>query len=515
MPSVIRHLVLVAGLVLASPVAVWAACTSPAGNAGAVIFSTTAKTMQYCNGTNWVNTGKSEPAATQSGCTNPAGAAGAVIYAQPRGVVQFCNGQNWVDTSCAADRTPGGSGCGGKAAGTIQYSSTANELQFCDSTNWVAMGWGCTGSGGGSPSVNWATATEGQKLVASDGASNDLFSNMARIGDTLFVGANGDDNARGTDAGAVYVFTKSGGVWTEQAKLIASDGVAYQRFGVSIKADGNTLVVGATNDTGSNPLIGSVYVYTGSGSTWTLQAKLQASDKAVGDSFGSEVDISGESIIVAAPFHNNLRGAAYVFTRSGSTWTQQAKLVTAGIADGDQIASDVAIEGDTALISKITDTNDRGAAYVFTRSGSTWTERAKLTASDAVNGDTFGYPARLSGGKAFIGAYLAHTYTGKAYVFSGSGSSWTQDAAFTGPDTAPGSIFGMDLSISDNTLLVGSANGAYVYTGSGSSWTFASKLFPAGNTAGDGTGGSVLLSSDAAFVYSTNSSKGAVHVFTP
>lgn len=148
MPSVIRHLVLVAGLVLASPVAVWAACTAPAGNAGAVIFNTTTKTMQYCNDTNWVNTGKSVPAATQSGCTAPVGAAGAVIYNNAQGVVQFCNGQNWVDTACAANRTPGGSGCGGKAAGSIQYvGGSVNELQFCDSTNWVTMGWGCAISG--------------------------------------------------------------------------------------------------------------------------------------------------------------------------------------------------------------------------------------------------------------------------------------------------------------------------------------------------------------------------------
>lgn len=171
MPSVIRHLVLVAGLVLASPVAVWAACTSPAGNAGAVIFSTTAKTMQYCNGTNWVNTGASVPAATQSGCTNPTGAPGTVIYAKPRGVVQFCNGQDWVDTACAADRTLGGPGCGGKPAGTLQYSSTANELQFCDSTNWVAMGWGCAGAPADTTPPVWQTAATLPETEAGSGNS--------------------------------------------------------------------------------------------------------------------------------------------------------------------------------------------------------------------------------------------------------------------------------------------------------------------------------------------------------
>ena len=141
MPSISLKAVLLAGLaLLAGPAFVWAACTTPAGDAGHVIFSTTTKTMQYCNGTNWVNTGPSYPVATQTGCTGPTGSPGAVIYSTQRGVVQFCNGQNWIDTACAASRSPNGSGCGGKPAGTLQYSNTVNELQFCDSTNWVAMG---------------------------------------------------------------------------------------------------------------------------------------------------------------------------------------------------------------------------------------------------------------------------------------------------------------------------------------------------------------------------------------
>ncbi len=89
----------------------------------------------------------------QTGCTNPSGTAGNVIYAHGRGVVQFCNGSSWVDTACAADRSPNGSGCGGKPAGTIQYAGNpTHELQFCDSTNWVAMGWPCAG-GGGAPVI--------------------------------------------------------------------------------------------------------------------------------------------------------------------------------------------------------------------------------------------------------------------------------------------------------------------------------------------------------------------------
>ncbi len=125
-----------------------AVCANPAGEAGSIIFSTTIKTMQYCNGSDWINAGAVIPNAPQTGCTNPAGQAGHVIYANNRGVVQFCNGNSWVDTACAAGRKPNGSGCGGKPAGTIQYAANHNELQFCDSTDWVAMGWGCAGGSG-------------------------------------------------------------------------------------------------------------------------------------------------------------------------------------------------------------------------------------------------------------------------------------------------------------------------------------------------------------------------------
>lgn len=121
----------------------FAACTNPAGDAGHVIFNTTVKTMQYCNGSNWINAGAVIPNAPQTGCTMPEGVPGEVIYASPTGVIQFCNGSSWVNTACAAKRKPNGPGCGGDLAGTLRYNSTHNELQFCDSTDWVAMGWAC------------------------------------------------------------------------------------------------------------------------------------------------------------------------------------------------------------------------------------------------------------------------------------------------------------------------------------------------------------------------------------
>ena len=132
--------VLAAGLVCGSAVA---ECVSPSGEAGHVIFNTSVKAMQYCNGSDWINAGAVIADAPQTGCTDPAGVPGQIIYAADAGVVRFCNGQSWINTACAATRKPNGPGCGSMPGGTIRYNSTHNELQFCDSTDWVAMGWAC------------------------------------------------------------------------------------------------------------------------------------------------------------------------------------------------------------------------------------------------------------------------------------------------------------------------------------------------------------------------------------
>ncbi|WP_313292069.1 DUF7483 domain-containing protein [Rhizobium rhizoryzae] len=131
-------------LLLVLPVAAHAACTNPTAEAGSIVFSDAAKAMQYCNGTDWINTGAVIHNAPQTGCTGPTARAGAVFYNGTLGVVQFCNGSSWVDTACARDRKPNGPGCNGKPGGTLQYvGSPINELQFCDSTNWIAMGYPC------------------------------------------------------------------------------------------------------------------------------------------------------------------------------------------------------------------------------------------------------------------------------------------------------------------------------------------------------------------------------------
>jgi hypothetical protein len=323
--------------------------------------------------------------------------------------------------------------------------------------------------------------TRRSKLNASDLASGDFFGYSVALssdGNTALIGAYFESTSPYTRNGAAYVFTRSGSTWTEQQKLTASDSATDTRLGraVSLSADGNTAIIGAyTQSTSPFSGNGAAYVFTRSGSTWTQQQKLLASDLASSDYFGQSVALSsdGNTALIGAYFESTSpytrNGAAYVFTRSGSTWTQQQKLLASDGASSDNFGYSVALSGDgnTALIGAyLEDTSpytDNGAAYVFTRSGSTWTQQQKLLASDLASGDYFGQSVALSGdgNTALIGAYRVDTspYTdnGAAYVFTRSGSTWTQQQKLLASDGASNDNFGYSVALSGdgNTALIG------------------------------------------------------------
>src|SRR5262249_44739204 len=159
------------------------------------------------------------------------------------------------------------------------------------------------------------------------------------------------------------------------------------------------------------------------GGTWMRQAKLLASDGTAGDLFGSSVAVSGDTAVVGADQKLNYTGGAYVFVRSGTTWTEQQKWV--GTAPGDQLGIAVALGGDTAVIGAWGEKSATGAAHVYLRSGSTWAPQGTLVAMDAVPGDGFGFAVALSGDTAVVGAPL-NNKTGAAYLFVRSGGGWSQ-----------------------------------------------------------------------------------------
>ena len=158
-------------------------------------------------------------------------------------------------------------------------------------------------------------------------------------------------------------------------------------------------------------------MFVRSGTAWSQQAELTAADGAANDYFGTSVAISGSTVVVGAPSKNSSTGAAYVFVRSGTAWSQQAELTAADGASGDSFGTSVAISGTTAMVGAPSKDSSTGAAYVFARSGTAWPQQAKLTAADATAGDQFGYWVGISGPTAVVGAPNRNSGTGAAYAF--------------------------------------------------------------------------------------------------
>jgi hypothetical protein len=353
-----------------------------------------------------------------------------------------------------------------------------------------------------------------QLTVAGAAAADHLGYSVAISGTTAVVGAYGVHSG----TGAAYVFTRSGSTWKQRAELTAADGAAGDDFGWSVAIAGTTVVVGAPHrDSGA----GAAYVFTRSGTVWSQQAELTA---AAAEGFGASVAVSGTTAVAGADGTSGT-GAAFVFTRSGSTWTQQAELADPGGAPGDGFGRSVAISGSATVVGAPGTGSGTGAAYVFTRSAGIWTQQSGLTASDAAAGDYFGWSVAIAGTTAVVGADGSNSFTGAAYVFTQSGSSWPQQAELADPGGAEYDYFGSAVAVSGTTAVVGaygsgsSTGAAYVFTQSGSAWPQQAQLPASHAGAGDDFGWSVAISGTLAVASALgwNSAKkttGTAYLFT-
>lgn len=343
-------------------------------------------------------------------------------------------------------------------------------------------------------------------------------SSVAISGDTIVVGAANDSTAAGV-AGGAYVFVRSGNTWTEQAFLSADNADIADFFGGSgIAIDGDTIAVGADSEdsiatgvsaTGSadNSVdrSGAVYVFTRNAGVWTQQAYLKASNNAVeqffvGDTFGESVSLSGDTLVVGAseedsngqgvnaPQNNELggrSGAAYVFVRNAGVWTQQAYLKSSNSEAGDRFGRSVSISGDRIVVGAVSEASNAsgvngdqnnnlsansGAAYVFVRADNVWTQEAYLKATPNGSGHQFGYHVAISGDLLLVGAPFESsslggvdpspangnlTNAGAAYVFSRSGGNWGQVNYLKASTPGEEDQFGSVIAISGTTALFG------------------------------------------------------------
>jgi hypothetical protein len=344
------------------------------------------------------------------------------------------------------------------------------------------------------------------KIVASDGAAYDYLGRSVSLsGVTLAVGAYGDDD-KGSDSGSVHVYTRSGATWTQEAKIVAPDGAASDYFGSSVSLSGDSLAVGAHQDDDKGSSSGSVYVYTRTGTSWTQEAKIVASDGAASDNLGSSVSLSGDSLAVGAYGDDDKgsdSGSVYVYTRTGTTWSQEAKIVASDGANDDRLGYSVSLCGDTLAVGAYQDDDkgtDSGSVYVYTRTGTSWTQEAKIVASDGAPYDRLGWSVSLSGDSLAVGAHNDDdkgTDSGSVHVYTRNGTTWTQEVKLVASDGAASDNLGYSVSLSGDSLAVGAyddddkgtdSGSVYMYTRTGTTWTQQEAKL----IASDGSGGDRL-----------------------
>jgi hypothetical protein len=320
------------------------------------------------------------------------------------------------------------------------------------------------------------------ELTATDpGREDALGSSVALAGDTALVGSPQHATSGLDGAGAAYLFARTGADWTRTGQLIAGDAGAWDAFGSSVALSGDTALVGSPGHAaGGNDDAGAAYVFTRAGGSWSQQALLVASDAAALEDFGSSVAISGDTAVIGAPYHTASgqaeAGAVYVFVTTGAGWSQQAELIASDAGAGDWLGTSVAVDGDTVVAGA--DGRGAGAAYVFTRSGSGWAPQAELTAPDGVNGDSFGAAVALAGETIIVGS-PEHDAVGKegagaAYVFVRSGGAWAPQGELTESSPVARDAFGGSVALSTDTALVGAAGrDTFSLSDAGAASTFA------------------------------------------
>ena len=417
-------------------------------------------------------------------------------------------------------------------------------------------------------------------IKASNTGSQDAFGFAVSLsGDTLAVSALSEDSDGSSEAdnsassaGAVYVFTRTSGVWSQQSYLKASNVEASDQFGYAISLSGDTLAVGAPleDSDGSSeadnsvPSSGAVYVFTRTGGVWSQQSYIKASNPDIADVFGTSVSLSGDMLVVGAPLEDSQStgingdetddvgldsGAAYVFTRTANVWTQQAyikasKTFPAGFSSyRDQFGQSVALDGDTLAVGApeewggSTGVNgnqndntvpDSGAVYVFTLTANVWSQQAYIKASNTDRDDLFGTNLALSGNTLAVGvpeeasdgndqANDLATDSGAVYVFTRTGTDWSQQAFLKASNLDEWDLFGTSVALDGDSLLIGamgeassstginagdldnsspSAGAAYFYARSGTSWTKQAYIKASNTDGSDRFGFGVSVSGD-------------------
>jgi len=485
--------------------------------------------------------------------------------------------------------------------GTIVYDISLDKICFKTECCWISVGKDINGNTT-MEVINTPVTQVSNYIKASntDGADQFGFSiSISGDGSRMAVsaksensnatGINGDQSNNSTsNAGAVYVFKKSGAVWAQEAYIKSSNTDINDRFGqsVSLSADGTRLAVGASNEdsnaTGINgdqsnnsaPSSGAVYIFSRSGTIWTQEAYIKASNAQSGDNFGFYVSLDDDAsrIAVGAYFEDSnatgingdqsnnsasKAGAVYVFSRTGTTWSQETYIKASNSETGDWFGRALSLSSDglrlavgaykeksnaTGIGGNQSDNSltQSGAVYIFSRSGTIWTQETYIKASNTETWDGFGYSLSLSkdASSLAIGAIGEDSNatgiggnqsdnnadgSGAVYLFSRSGTIWTQEAYIKASNTGSGDGFGWGLSLNRNgtRLAVGAfyeasnaigidgdetdnsasfSGAAYLFGGNATTWTQEIYIKASNAEAWDEFGIGISLSGDGCII---------------
>lgn len=304
-----------------------------------------------------------------------------------------------------------------------------------------------------------------QKLVPSDAIFKQQTGDAVAVsGNVAVLGAPFDDDL-GSWTGSAYVYERTGGQWLPAAKLHASDAAVDDRYGFAVAVDQGVIVVGTRYKQDQGYGTGAAYVYEKVGGAWTETEKLVASDLQADQFFGQSVSVSGDVIVVGAYLDDALgfgAGAAYVFERSGGSWVETQRLTASDGTTDDRFGWDVAANPDLLLISSHGSDEigpHSGAAYVFEREGGVWVEQQKLVPSDPKAGARFAYSLDVDGDWAVIGCPFDDTLgagAGSAYIWRRQGHQWIEHQKLTASDGQPDDLLAEQVGM-DGDLVILSA----------------------------------------------------------
>ena len=333
----------------------------------------------------------------------------------------------------------------------------------------------------------WVTA---KGLPQGDPQAGDNFASSLGISSTTLIAGAKGHTVNAIQPGAAYVFRFLNEAWTQEALLTASDGADVDAYGASVAISGDTAVVGAPLDDDKGSDSGSVYVYTRTNGVWSQQAKLLASDGVAGNHFGAHVAIQGDSLVAST---ENGKKSAYVFVRVDGVWSQQSKLVPIDVPPavaGYTWGNGLAISNDTIAVADSSGNASTGAAYVFVRSGASWSQQAKLVASNGAPSARFGDGIALEADRIMMGApnraCAAGNGCGMLYVYERVGGLWSEVQSYAPANIAAFGYFGWGVSLSGTTAIVGGQKTTVMHYGSAHGTACATSAECASNHCVDG-----------------------------